>query len=195
LIDAQGAPRAAQWGPEKAALVHLHNAHPLRVAGCRLDLPIISGMPGLLIIAHAPLASALKAVATHTYPDCAALLEVLDVTPGMSPEEIEHRARALLQRVGNPDAIIFTDVCGATPCNVAQRLAAQAEGGQVKVISGVNVPMLWRSLCYAGEALDVVAARAVSGAVQGVMNLSVSKPQNQAHKPMTHDQDSHQHQQ
>jgi len=152
-------------------------------------------MPGLLIIAHAPLASALKAVATHTYPDCAAVLEVLDVTPGMGPDEIERQGRALLQRVRNPDAIIFTDVCGATPCNVAQRLAAHTEGGQVKVISGVNVPMLWRTLCYSSEALDVVVTRAVSGAMQGVMNLSVSKPQNQAQKPVGHDQDAHQHQQ
>jgi len=152
-------------------------------------------MPGLLIIAHSPLASALKVVATHTYPDCAALLQALDVTPGMSPEDIEREARDLLHRVRNPDAIIFTDVCGATPCNVAQRLAAQADGGQVKVVSGVNVPMLWRSLCYSTESVDMVVARAVAGALQGVMNLSVSKPQNQAHKPIGHDQDAHQHQQ
>jgi mannose/fructose-specific phosphotransferase system component IIA len=93
-------------------------------------------MPGLLIIAHAPLASSLKTVATHTFADCASRLEALDVPPDMAPDEIEARARELLERVRNPEAIIFTDVFGATPCNVAQRLA---DGQQVKVVAGVNV--------------------------------------------------------
>ena len=118
-------------------------------------------MPGFLIIAHAPLASALKACARHTFPDCAATLEALDVPAQMSIDEVETRARTLLARVRTPEALILTDVFGATPCNVAQRLA---DGVQVKVVAGVNVPMLWRSLCYQHEALDVLVARAVAGA-------------------------------
>ena len=77
-------------------------------------------MPGLLIIAHAPLASALKSVAGHTFPDCAAPLEVLDVPPDMPLEQIEHLARELLARVRNPEALILTDVFG----NPLQRGAA-----------------------------------------------------------------------
>ncbi|MBL0728457.1 PTS sugar transporter subunit IIA [Piscinibacter sp. HJYY11] len=149
-------------------------------------------MPGLLIIAHAPLASSLKAVAQHTFPDCGARLKALDVLPDQSVEEIEARARELLADVSEPDAVIFTDVFGATPCNVAQRLA---DGLHVKVIAGVNVPMLWRSLCYADEPLDAVVARAVAGATQGVMQVATSKPQNQAYKPGANDQSKHQHQQ
>lgn len=149
-------------------------------------------MPGLLIIAHAPLASSLKTVASHAFADCADRLAALDVTPEMPPEVIEARARELLQQVRNPEAIIFTDVFGATPCNVAQRLA---DGVQVKVIAGVNVPMLWRSLCYADEPLDAVVARAVAGATQGVMQVATSRPQNQTYKPGRDDQDHRHHQQ
>jgi PTS system mannose-specific IIA component len=149
-------------------------------------------MPGLLIIAHAPMASSLKAVAEHAFPDCAQRLAVLDVLPEMSSDEIERQARVLLEEVGNPDALVFTDVFGATPCNVAQRLA---DGVHVKVIAGVNVPMLWRSLCYADEPLDALVARAVAGATQGVMQVAVSRPQNQAYKPGANDQIQHQHQQ
>jgi PTS system ascorbate-specific IIA component len=152
-------------------------------------------MPGLLIIAHAPLASSLKAVARHTFPECAGLLEALDVSPEMPPEEIERRARELLDHVRSPEALIFTDVFGATPCNVAQRVAGSVEGAQVKVIAGVNVPMLWRSLCYAGESLDMLVARALAGATQGVMQVASSRPQNQAFKPGANDQDKHHHQQ
>ncbi|MCR5885180.1 PTS sugar transporter subunit IIA [Rhizobacter sp. J219] len=149
-------------------------------------------MPGLLIIAHAPLATSLKAVAQHTFPDCGGRLKALDVLPDQSVEEIEARARELLAELSEPDAVIFTDVFGATPCNVAQRLA---DGLHVKVIAGVNVPMLWRSLCYADEPLDAVVARAVAGATQGVMQVATSKPQNQAYKPGANDQSKHQHQQ
>jgi PTS system mannose-specific IIA component len=152
-------------------------------------------MPGMLIIAHAPLASSLKAVAEHTFPECARVLEALDVPPDMSVEEIEVQARELLGKVRNPEALIFTDVFGATPCNVAQRLASSVEGAQIKVVAGVNVPMLWRSLCYADEPLDLLVARAVAGATQGVMQVAVTRPQNQAFKPGANDQGQRSHQQ
>jgi PTS system ascorbate-specific IIA component len=143
-------------------------------------------MAGLLIIAHAPLASSLKAVAQHVYADSGAALEALDVPPDMTPEEIETRAQALLRQVRDPEALILADVFGATPANVAQRLA---DGAQVKVVTGVNVPMLWRSMCYAAEPLDALVARAVAGATQGVMQAATSRPQNQASKPFSDGQD------
>ena len=149
-------------------------------------------MPGMMIIAHAPLASSLKAVAEHTFPDCSRVLEALDVPPDMPFEEVEARAQAMLARVRSPEAVIFTDVFGATPCNVAQRLC---DGAQVRVIAGVNVPMLWRSLCYANEPLEAVVMRAMAGATQGVMQVATAKPQNQTIKPGGNDQDKHHHQQ
>ena len=149
-------------------------------------------MPGMMIIAHAPLASSLKAVAQHTFPDCSCVLEALDVLPDMPIEEVEARAQEMLARVRSPEAVVFTDVFGATPCNVAQRLG---DGVQVRVIAGVNVPMLWRSLCYANEPLEAVVMRAMAGATQGVMQVASSKPQNQTLKPGANDQDKPDHQQ
>lgn len=149
-------------------------------------------MPGLIIIAHTPLATALKSVAEHAFPGCAATLEALDVPPDMPMDEIEARARVLLERVRNPEALILTDAFGATPCNAAQRLA---DGNQVKVIAGVNVPMVWRSLCYSKETLDALVVRAMAGATQGVMLVATSKPQNQTFNPGGNDQDNNNHQQ
>ena len=146
-------------------------------------------MPGLLIIAHAPLATSLKAVAEHAYPDCAAQLAVLDVHPEAPIEEVEAEARRLLETVRRPDVLVLTDVFGATPCNIAQRLA---DGVQVKVVAGVNVPMLWRTLCYVDESLDALLARAVAGATQGVMQVATSRPQNQTVKARSSDQVDHQ---
>jgi mannose PTS system EIIA component len=123
-------------------------------------------MPHLLVIAHAPLASALRQVAEHTFPDCAPTLTVLDVHSGMCADDVETAARALMARASQPEWLVFTDVFGATPSNGALRLA----GEQVQVLSGVSVPMLWRTLCYASQkSLTELARRAVQGAVAGVV--------------------------
>jgi PTS system ascorbate-specific IIA component len=133
-------------------------------------LRIMPGMVGLLLIAHAPLASALQAVALHAFPDGGASLLALDVEPHTSPEDVEAQARLLLQRLEAEEVLVLTDVFGATPCNVAQRLG---DAQRVRVVAGVNVPMLWRALCYAAEPLDALVARALAGATQGVLQLPV----------------------
>ena len=123
-------------------------------------------MPNLLVIAHAPLASALRQVAEHTFPDCAPTLAVLDVDTGMCAEDVETAARALMDKADQPEWLVLTDVFGATPSNGAQRLA----GEQVQVLSGVSVPMLWRTLCYAGQKpLAELARRAMQGAITGIV--------------------------
>lgn len=150
-------------------------------------------MAVILIVAHAPLASALKAVALHAYPDCAARVEAVDVTPDTPLERIVADARALLAARGAREVLVLTDVFGASPANAAQRLAE--EDPAIRVVAGVNVPMLWRCLCYGAEPLDALAGRAVAGASQGVMQVASLRPQNQSFKPSAHDQDHGLHQQ
>lgn len=137
-------------------------------AGSAAELRIIGAMVAILIIAHAPLASALKEVAMHTYPECAAQLEVLDVGPHEGLDAVEARARGWLAACGQDGALVLTDACGGSPSNVAQRLADQA---RVRVVAGVNVPMLWRCLCYTREPLDALAQRALGGGRTGVTEV------------------------
>jgi PTS system mannose-specific IIA component len=146
----------------------------------------------VLLIAHAPLASALLSVAGHCYAEKGHLFEAIDVEPTMSADAVEVLAREALVRLNAPEVLVLTDVFGATPCNVAQRLS---DGVNVRVVAGVNVPMLWRSLCYLGEPLDALVARAVSGASQGVMQVAQTRPQNQIQSPITNDPNHARHQQ
>jgi len=136
-------------------------------------------MPGLLVIAHAPLASALRSLAEHVYPDCSGSLAALDVSAGCLPSRLKRGCRDA-EAIGDGEVLILTDVFGATPCNIAQRLA---DGVHIKVVTGVNVPMLWRSLCYRSEPIDSLVARALAGGVQGAMQVSPTRPQNQARSP------------
>lgn len=144
----------------------------------------------ILIIAHAPLASALRECALHVFPDCAGDVLALDVPPDEAPEQTQANAQALLDSVAGP-ALLLTDVFGATPCNVAQRLV---DGLQSRLVAGVNLPMLLRAVSYRSEPLDALVARALVGGTQGVMQVGAAAPQNQNRRP-SHDQEEHHHQQ
>jgi len=142
-------------------------------------------MISILIIAHAPLASALAEVAAHAYPDCAASLRALNVHSGDGADAVEAAARELLDQSDSAGTLVFVDVFGATPGNAATRLLDRPD---VRVVAGVNVPMLWRTLCYGtADSLDALVARALVGATQGVMPVTVLKPQNQFQTPTGHD--------
>lgn len=149
-------------------------------------------MASLLIVAHAPLAAALKAVAVHAFPELAGSMQTLDVGAADLPEQVEARMRALLPAARDAETLILADVFGATPCNAALRVA---DGQRVRVVAGVNVPMLWRALCYRDEPLDSLVARAVGGATQGVMQVANARPQNQSTKTHADDQEQYHHQQ
>jgi PTS system ascorbate-specific IIA component len=147
-------------------------------------------MNGIFIIAHAPLASALRQCVLHVFPDNAAGVVALDVQPDMPPEETLAQARILLRQLDTPRALVLADLFGATPCNVAARLV---DGVNTKLIAGVNLPMLLRTVSYRKESLDALVARALAGGAQGVMPVAITAPQNQVRK--NHDQDQHDHQQ
>jgi mannose PTS system EIIA component len=125
-------------------------------------------MTGLLILAHAPLASALRAVAGHVYAEGLDHVQALDVAPDWSAEQVEIRARQLLDTAGRRPTLILVDVCGATPCNAARRLAA-ADPQALRVVAGLSVPMLWRALCYRQEDLEALTIRVLDGGQRGVM--------------------------
>lgn len=148
-------------------------------------------MARILIVAHAPLASSLQAVARHVYPDCGGQLAALDVLPSQGVDEVASQVRAAIAGLAG-EVLILVDVFGATPCNAA---LAVADGVRQRLVAGVNVPMLWRTLCYADMPLDELVNRAVAGAAQGVMHVSVPRRQNQATPTHSHDQVEHHHQQ
>ena len=145
---------------------------------------------GILIIAHAPLASALRQCVLHVFPDSAATVQAIDVQPNVPAEETLSSAKITLTQMGTPHTLVLTDVFGATPCNVAQKLV---DGVASKLIAGVNLPMLLRAITYRKEPLDAMMTRALVGGAQGVMQVAIAAPQNQVRKK--NDQDIHQHQQ
>ena len=151
-------------------------------------------MNAILLIAHAPLANALRQCALHVFPDCGEHVMAIDVQPNLSPDETLGAARIALDQLGRvpqvKGVLVLTDIFGATPSNVAQKLV---DGQRSRLITGVNLPMLLRSVSYRHEPLDSLVSRAVIGGTQGVMQVAITAPQNQAKRK--HDPDEQDHQQ
>jgi len=130
-------------------------------------------MVGIVVIAHAPLASALSKCAEHVYacePNARRELRALDVESSADLTNTVARARELVREVDRGEGVlILTDAFGATPGNVAAQLA---ESKGVAVLAGVNLPMLLRAVCYRGGALQDVAEKALVGGQQGMLQVS-----------------------
>jgi mannose PTS system EIIA component len=131
-------------------------------------------MVSLLIIAHQPLASALASSALHVFsrdPRCSNWrMHALDVAPDAEPAEVEQRARRELAELDQGQGVlVLTDCLGATPANVAARLA---EPGRVEVVAGANLPMVLRALCYCDASLDALAEKAIAGGTRGISPIA-----------------------
>jgi len=151
-------------------------------------------MNAILLIAHAPLANALRQCALHVFPDCGSAVMAVDVQPNLSPEETLATARIAMDQLAQPPQIkgvlVLADIFGATPSNVAQKLV---DGVNSRLITGVNLPMLLRAVSYRHEPLETLVSRAMVGGTQGVMQVAITAPQNQRRR--NHDQEEHDHQQ
>ena len=148
-------------------------------------------MNAVLIIAHAPLANALREGVLHCFPDAAEAVAAVDIQAQAEPEASLAQAQNALASLPSDEVLVLTDIFGATPCNVAQRLV---DGVRSRLVTGVNLPMLLRAVSYRAEPLDSVVSRAVVGGTQGVMQVAISAPQNQ-NRRNRHDQDPYDHQQ
>lgn len=138
------------------------------------ERPLKKLMTGLFIIAHAPLASALRSAAMHAYAELAPLIGVYDVPSGDNREAYAEEAKIVMDSLQADQILILTDMVGATPAIVAQSLAVD---GRRRVLAGVNVPMLWRALNYSQLPLDALIVKAIEGAVRGVQPIDTPAPQ------------------
>jgi PTS system ascorbate-specific IIA component len=143
-------------------------------------------MVSILLVAHAPLASALQAVARHAYTECSTAVAAVDVQAGDGLEQSERQISDALAALPGGEVLILSDAFGATPCNAALNVA---DGLRSRVVAGVNVPMLWRTLCYAHLPLAELVARAADGGRQGIMQVASPRRQDQPNRPPSHDPD------
>jgi PTS system mannose-specific IIA component len=109
-------------------------------------------MIGLLLVAHAGVASELLAAAEMIVGKME-LAEAVGITPDASAADVMAAIKEAVARVSDEGAIIMTDMFGGTPSNMSISFLQE---GRVEVLTGVNLPMLIRftqerERCTVGE--------------------------------------------
>ncbi len=128
-------------------------------------------MIGILIVAHDTLGESLVRAVTHVLGTRPPQLEVLSVAATDDPADLLPAARELVARLDTgAGVLVFSDLFGATPCNLAAKLL---KPGRVEVVAGVNLPMLVRAFTYRNRGLDTTIKKAISGACDGVLRIEV----------------------
>jgi mannose PTS system EIIA component len=126
-------------------------------------------MVGILIISHGGFGECLIQTVTHMLGAKPAALRALGFTRQVDLALLESLAREALSEVDSgAGVIIFTDMFGATPSNLAARLV---EPGRIEAIAGVNAPMLVRAVNYRNENLLNVIEKALAGGTGGIVSV------------------------
>ncbi len=127
-------------------------------------------MVGILIVAHGAFGEALIHCASHVLGKRPPRVLQLGVTVHDDPEAILPQAEEMVKQLDQGQGVlVFSDILGATPCNIATRLLVP---GRIEGVSGINLPMLIRALTYREEPLATVVAKAISGGLAGVVHLT-----------------------
>jgi PTS system mannose-specific IIA component len=131
---------------------------------------------GVLIVSHGPLGEVMLDVAIKSIHACPVATRTLSVPLDANPEILYKQAKHLVSELDDGDGVlILTDIYGATPSNIANRLAAEEN---VMVVSGMNLAMLLRVFNYPQLKLSQLAEKAVDGGQNGIM---LSQGRNEIH--------------
>lgn len=126
-------------------------------------------MVGVLLLTHGSTGQALLDAADHVLGAHQKNARALAILPQDDPTEVLQRAQAELADIEvGAGAIVFVDIFGATPSNIAARLL---EPGRVEGVAGVSLPMLVRAMAYRHLPLEQVVIRAMEAGTRGQINM------------------------
>ena len=128
-------------------------------------------MIGILIVAHGTLGDSLAGAVTHVLGSRPPQFDSLRVAATDDPLQLLPKARLLVEALDTGDGVlIFSDIYGATPCNLAAKLLV---AGRVEAVAGVNLPMLVRAFTYRDKGMETMIKKAISGGCDGVLHIDV----------------------
>lgn len=121
---------------------------------------------GVLIITHEGIATAILDTAVNIFGKSPLRVEVLPAARDCDTDALRGRVVEKVDKLDDGDGVlVLLDIYGSTPSNVACSVVDQ---DRVKVISGLNLPMLVRIFNYPALPLPELAKKAVSGGKDGV---------------------------
>ncbi|KOR29663.1 hypothetical protein TI04_08070 [Achromatium sp. WMS2] len=122
----------------------------------------------LLILTHNDVGAALVNTATRMLPgDCPLPIVTLGISETCDIESISKQTQAIINNLDQgAGVLILTDMYGSTPANLA---CSMLKYGNVKVLTGINLPMLVRALNYPQLTLHELTERVITGGKDGII--------------------------
>lgn len=127
---------------------------------------------GILIITHSNIGASLFDAVTSVMGSCPLPTRLLPVSLDSEPDTLVDSAQEIVRELDQGQGVlVLTDMYGSTPSNIACRLM----NGRVRVVAGINLPMLVRVMNYPGLDLNQLATKALSGGHEGVVTCQDKK--------------------
>lgn len=127
-------------------------------------------MVGILLVTHNGLGNSLIDCVRHVLGNTPPNVKVLSVLADDDPQLKEEEGRALIAQLDTGSGVLLlSDLFGATPSNIAQRLY---QPGRAEGVAGVNLPMLLRAVCYSGNSLTDVAQKALESGNNCILSIN-----------------------
>lgn len=132
----------------------------------------------LLVITHNQLGQELIDTAGSILGNHLLKVNFISVSANLKPDDLGCYADQIKNTINQLDIansisndnhngiLILTDICGATPYNLAKYFATDKN---INIVSGVNLPMLLRVLNYPNQSLQALSLTAIEGARKGVI--------------------------
>ncbi len=120
----------------------------------------------IVLITHGDVGQTMLKTITHTLGELPLPTMVVSVNFDANPEDLIEQLKHIALET-DKQSLILTDLYGSTPCNIAQALN---KAHNIRVVSGLNLPMLIRVMNYAQLDLISLADKALSGGKEGVIN-------------------------
>ena len=126
---------------------------------------------GLLVITHNRIGAELIATARSILGNNIAPIQTISIPAELDPADLGGYADQIRDTIvdltSKQSVLIFTDIYGATPNNLARYFANDLDA---EVVSGVNLPMLLRVLNYNQQDLKQLTVTAIEGAKKGIVH-------------------------
>ncbi len=120
----------------------------------------------VIIITHDKIGTALAQTATKVFGKLPLPTTLINIEANTDPEKLLPKLSKLVKHAGAEGILILTDLFGSTPSNIARKLKNKSN---IRIISGLNLPMLIRVMNYPKASLDELAKKALTGGRKGIV--------------------------
>lgn len=135
--------------------------------------PAQTSTVAVVLVAHAPLASALKLVSEHVFGEPVDLAAI-DVPAGASAADSTNGLVTQLLCINRgAGVLLLTDLPGASPANICRNAARLLRDQKIPcvAVTGLNASMVLRVLNYRTQNLDALCQHALAGGAVTVKQI------------------------